>query len=636
MPNLLEAAVYAKYVTYDNSPVLDNHIPVLSKNLEDFYKNLYDYKETIEEAVNDVIKISLRVAWNCYDKVTKIINNNPENINKLMYNSDMCDSVNASNIRKASDLFEYMFLNNGYKSPVIRNIACKIDPENTSSIIEDLNRHFETEGLNHKKSGLINFYIKENTNLVSDHHLQGNSIGFNITPYITRLSQTTTGPVSTEANIIEFKFNLGFDFDSFVNYFLIHAIHNDNPDEIETMEDFIANNMKEYNRFVYDLSKRITVEVLDSYRNINGYFDKFNFKASKLCESMLKSDLYQDVVGKIRYLLRYNLKRDNDVSRDASFNKNFNINDDRMLLANIFDNIEDNHYVESNDQESLLEFKFIPNTSHYGSDNLELQLNQIVSRAYMYTFSRFFRNEILVEYSYSSDYILEQTRVAYYKEFDKKYDLGELFIQTDSISDYNLKDYFQETLRNFKKNSYFHTYKSRINANGEKFTFLNSKSDKFLGVYVFGVCVLLRKIMKFISMLEERKTLFNEEFDGRLKANLRDIIIDRIQILGKMLSDSVYPYPAISRMNHTAYQRMGFNKFAFMLHIRTNHMSEYNIEECNANYNDNIEKLLKMISKEDEANKCECILCEKYKTLRKSNFRKAINDFIDNYVIYPL
>ena len=317
----------------------------------------------------------------------------------------------------------------------------------------------------------------------------------------------------------------------------------------------------------------------------------------------------------------------------SQFNKIF----DENVLNTIFENYTNNYF----DNDPNIE---IPSTQYFDpSDSTICGVNKqvlgLLIYYYNYTFVHYFEDEVLVEYSkcnkFRTDDIIKNNKDCYYtREFDKKYDFQDLLIQTSSIPDYNLRDFFQTIIKDTNKTSQFALFewrKTGKNSN-ERESFLNSKYKRIWNIYIFGFVTIFKKIIDNYSVIKgenfKRSKLFDELHDKNLNT-----MSDLIRIITKI---SVSGFPnRIDNMTSVGLSQ----KHMFILSFIRNHFKSDIYRICNLN-RDLIKKFNKDVAEEyckaenDYVNKID--VCYRYNLNRFTNgdeTEKYLNSIIQDIII---
>lgn len=583
------------------------------QNPELIYSDIYENQELFNEAVNEILVGALKVTYKIYEKVNTIVNSNKEKISNLLYQTG-----NQTNQNISRDTLCELLWSNKLKTRFLANF---IVPSFKESIIQELQSHFENK-LNYKFSNyksdfvLFEFNLRPLSNLVSTVMNNSSGIGFTIVPRFLGCKDETISSDYHSTNLPQAKYVIYFDFDSVVNYFVTNAKFSNSPEDIETIESFVENNMSTFNSLVYDLSRRIIVELIDRINSINNNFDKFNSKLSIVTEEINKSDLNKSIVNKMRYLLRSTLSQ--TFVDDGEFNRLFNHIDN--LNANDYKVNGHGWSYFSNELSALC---IIPDVS-----DDQYNISTLITNLYNYAFSVYFSNEVLVILNYGPKVgnILDKTdnKYSYCREFDKKYDLIELLTETEKLSDYNLRDYYKELFKNFKSSSTFTPFMSKNMPNGEKEAFLNSKATRILSLYSYGIMVFFDKLYDYVKQISANKANVNPKYDSKLSTTIRETIRNKAYILKDLFMRTINPD---SGYGIDTFVKEGFSKLAFLISVSKNHIATNNSlpdKDCTEG------KLLELIGKDYQLDE----------TINNSQYYKSIGDnmetLVNNIVVYPL
>lgn len=583
------------------------------QNPELIYSDIYENQELFNEAVNEVLVGALKVTYKIYEKVNTIVNSNKEKISNLLYQNSNQTNQNVSR----DTLCELLWSN----KPKTRFLSNFIVPSFKESIIQELQSHFENK-LNYKFNNyksdfvLFEFNLRPLTNLVSPISDKSSSIGFKIVPKFVGCKDSTISSDFHSTNLPQAKYVIYFDFDSIIDYFIINAKFSESPEDVETIESFVENNMAKFNSLVYDLSRRIIVELIDRINSINNNFDKFNSKLSIVTEEINKSDMNKSIVNKMRYLLRSTLSQ--TFVDDGEFNR----------LFNQIDNLKANDYKVNGHGWSYFsnELSGICMAPDISDD--QYNISTLITNLYNYAFSVYFSNEVLVILNCGprTGNILDKTesKYSYCREFDKKYDLIELLTETEKLSDYNLRDYYKELFKNFKSSSSFTSFPSKTMPNGEKEAFLNSKAARILSLYSYGIMVFFDKFYDYIKQISANKANINPKYDSKLSTSIRETIRDKAFILKDLFMRTINPD---SGYGVDTFVKEGFSKLSFLISVAKNHISNNN----SLPDKDRTEgKILELIGKD------YCL----DETIDNSQYYRTISDnmetLVNNIVVYLL
>lgn len=574
---------------------------------EEIYSTIYENQDFFDGAVNETITGALKVVYKIYEKVNSIVNSNKERVSDYLSYSD------EPNQKITKTVLNKILWSGATKTRFLANF---IVPSVKQSIIEEINNHFENDIVWKSKTDsaytpLVRFALKPITNLISSENCFGSSVAFKIVPKFEGCKEPGIDNQYNDSTIPTTRYIVYLDFDSLIDYFISYANFADSPEDVETIESFVETNMATFNKLVYDLSRRIIIELLDRINSVNNNFAKFNSKLNIVTEEINKSEMNKSIVNKMRYLLRSTLSQ--TFVDDGEFNR----------LFNKIDNINANDYAVNGAN------------SIYYDDELSAvagsitNIPELVSNLYNYAFSVYFSNEVVVtlDYGPKEDNILDKTysKYSYSREFDKKYDLIDMYTQTEKISDYNLRDYFQDLIKKFKLNSNFTPFCCKTMSNGEKEAFLNSKATRIVALYSYGMAVYFDKISKYIQEIGANKANINSKYDSKLCSSLRDTIKDKIFILKKFFVSSFDYIDNNSSINYMNQQcaEEGFSKFGFLLSVVGNHKSLAN----SLPQKDTAEgKLLDIIGKDYESD--ETIDNSIIYHIIESNANKLVNDLV--------
>lgn len=583
------------------------------QNPELIYSDIYENQELFNEAVNEVLVGALKVTYKIYEKVNTIVNSNKEKISNLLYQNGNQTNQNVSR----DTLCELLWSN----KPKTRFLANFIIPSFKESIIQELQSHFANK-LNYKFNNyksdfvLFEFNLRSLTNLVSPVMDNSRGVGFKIVPRFVGCKDSTISSDFHSTNLPQAKYIIYFDFDSFIDYFVTNAEFSESPEDVETIESFVENNMSKFNSLVYDLSKRIIVELIDRINSINNNFDKFNSKLSIVAEEINKSDMNKSIVNKMRYLLRSTLSQ--TLVDDGEFNR----------LFNQIDNIKANDYKVNGHgwsyfSDELSALCIIPDIS-----DDQYNISTLITNLYNYAFSVYFSNEVLVILNYGprENNILDKTdsKYSYCREFDKKYDLIELLTETEKLSDYNLRDYYKELFKNFKSNSSFTSFPSKTMPNGEKEAFLNSKATRILSLYSYGIMVFFDKLYDYVQQISANKANINPKYDSKLSTSIRETIRDKAFILKDLFVRTINPNSGYSV---DIFVKEGFSKLSFLINVAKNHIiTNGSLPDKNCSKGKILELIGKDYQSDETIDNSKCYY----------NINETMGTLVDNIVVYPL
>lgn len=624
LPTIMDRSVTLELNCPENTKL--NPKPI---DFVEIYNNIYENYENIIESTTEVFKSALKTAYAGYNKILEIRNENVEKFDKIVgcTDSPQIDNVIDADPKQSID---NVICNILFKYHDGARVICEHEyTENALDIGDMLDRYNDSQKI--PLYGIENSYeIRPSTNRNSAFVLD--TIIFKIRPILKNINLGIDNkpiPVIDHLKVL-------YDYISICNFCLANSDFVKDVEEITTEELFIENNIVKFNSVIQDLSKKIILEMFDRISDIYGNFDKFNDKLTCASRELRESDIYQNVLRKIEWMKKSNINQTNPAESKteiSQFNKIF----DENVLNTIFENYTNNYF----DNDPNIE---IPSTQYFDpSDSTICGVNEqvlgLLIYYYNYTFAHYFEDEVLVEYSkcnkFRTDDIIKNNKDCYYtREFDKKYDFQDLLIQTSSIPDYNLRDFFQTIIKDTNKTSQFALFewrKTGKNSN-ERESFLNSKYKRIWNIYIFGFVTIFKKIIDNYSVIKgenfKRSKLFDELHDKNLNT-----MSDLIRIITKI---SVSGFPnRIDNMTSVGLSQ----KHMFILSFIRNHFKSDIYRICNLN-RDLIKKFNKDVAEEyckaenDYVNKID--VCYRYNLNRFTNgdeTEKYLNSIIQDIII---
>lgn len=531
-------------------------------NPEDFYYQLYNKYEIFTKVIDLTFRSALEVVYKIYDKWTKIISSNTEKVKEL-YNFNHDESP-INMLRHIIDTSGF----NDRQGHIPVDIGSIFDPEDMSTIANKLNDEFGNISFSgyesYNKDILFNFTVKNSTEIAVSPFSR--SITFKVKPRLCKCAVSGVGNNTLNPQIGIYDYDIDIDFASFVRFVNNASKFPDGPESIFELQSFIDDNMANLNRYIEPIAKRIVLEIMDCYTNTTSNFDKFNSKASALVYSILNSEDIKNVLGKVKYLMRSGIGTELDENVAVSDIGLYDFTDNRNFISNILNKIEtDNYYTHSDPIESL-----------YYCVNDKENIKKIPETLYNYAFSTFFSDTVVWEFPVenTSDIVII-SKLRYCREFDKKYDLVEIYNNIGKLSDYNLRDFYQTIIRDIKKESMFTYIECDKCANGEKESFLVSKAHRFVILYGLAFSIVFNKIVDLVTMLQDSRNMISNK-DNKLNSELYNIISDTAKNFASYIAEVVFIDKKCTDEGENDYYlrkliSKGYNKLSFMISILNKH-----------------------------------------------------------------
>jgi hypothetical protein len=278
------------------------------------------------------------------------------------------------------------------------------------------------------------------------------------------------------------------------------------PDELpelldsgETVRDeYIRSVLGEYVNFGEKIARRIVMEIYDMSYNISGnwrhFLQKFIGSYNKL---LVSNPDTMNLVTKVNYFANFSsshidprMAKETDSTNHETFENIFKyINDDYSSIA------YDDQFIN----------QMFAAISDYSSSNKEEFILHQASILFRKTFTVFFENAVLInfyrKYGNNGHYSKSMEMCSYTREFYRPYDFGDLLRKASSISDYNIRDFIQTIISEFKscRNSIYDPGKL---ANGEYMFFMYSKLSRKLWMELSNLLIFTSKL---IGMMEQTK-----------------------------------------------------------------------------------------------------------------------------------
>lgn len=601
-----------------------------------FYSNIYDNYQNIVSVVELIFNYTLQEYYNAFDKWSKIINANNEKFTSLIKNYDK--DVKQDTIRTFKDFInKFNFKDDAYnnnETPL--DISSIIDLDGVNNIISELLIKIREINWRYGYSNdeTLVFNIKNSTVFKGDNPFY-NQITFNVSPVLTQIIKSGIDDVNLNPSLFILKYVINIDFNSFFNLVSHTAQFPTDPESIFDKETFVANNMTNYTKYIEDIAKRIIIEVMDVRKNTLSNFDKFNSKVTSLCKDILKSSDNQNIIGKVKYLLKSHLGSTTESMQDPQFQALFNKIDNRNLLKDALDHYENRSLFSGYSPLTSFSDAVIYSLQDNGYSSVDKTICTIYDKA----FSLFFSSTVSwsIDWDYKPDNILTKTsKMGYSREFDKKYDLVELYNDIGKLSDYNLRDFYQQLIRTVKVSSYYTPSYSKKAENGEKQSFLASKARRFVVLYALAFTIFIKKVISYVECLNANKTTyFTKVFsdDEQLNSSLITIIKNTLSFIINYIAnisqiDTCLFIPSNYSIREI-YNR-GYTKLAYMLSV----LGKYN-DEIVQNNKFNYKPLIDLLEL-DKDHKESCFKISYDLSSTNDDVIDALHKYVDQYIIGDL
>ena len=542
------------------------------------YEKLYQSYSTIVSAVEAWFNSGLKTAYAAFDSIIKAKESNTEAFLKnvlLVSNSVILSDPNAFMRHLVKNISEHDLNICGN----INHDAMDANAHELESVLDSL----VSGEQNH--NSLLYYKVENSYEIRPDPRLKISSIRqsliFKIRPILKCILHSTL--YNDMSNLIPVcKYDVLLDYNSICNYCIGNATYPNNIEEIVDEETFINNNMYKFKGVINDISRKIILEIFDRITDISGNFDKFNSKTSTLTRSILKSDLNNSVINKLRYLCRSTLSE--ELPGDSKyFNDLFNKIDDRNIFSEIYDRYKANDgfnpYLEKYTGDII---DNIINCNHAYYNGVKEKIENLCYIYYGFAFSHFFEDEVIYEYldksyydGYDEDDIIEHNKpIIYAKEFDKKYDYNDLLIQTTKIDDYNLRDFYKLIINESITGSSFYYIENYRLKNGERETFLVSKAKRCVACYLLGFMMTIKRLMDYISLLESKKVEPKQsDLCDKLCISIKETIDLYANRIKRLTSDAILDnISEFFGQNCSSFSHGTYPKLDYMISILTNHI----------------------------------------------------------------
>jgi len=494
-------------------------------------KKLYLSYNDFTDAVNRCIETGAGIIWDSYQKFVKLKSANPEKykeaieemvkINDNSLYSPFTTSLNnlTDNKKVKEELVKEYTKSNGMetiKDPAdkecFRRFITNILLDNHNSDIPAiLNKNEYFDEIAKLRFGLQN--IKSNFRFDVENCIEYtahrsdcffctanlSSIAFKIKPFIERISLTTGSSIYDSIPVVNYR--VCIDMHKLITWMMNNCKL---PDELpefidsgETVRDeYIRSVLGEYVNLGEKIARRIVMEIYDMSYNISGnwrcFLQKFIGSYNKL---LVTNPDTMNLVTKVNYFANFSESHIDPRMAKETDSMNYE------TFENIFKYINKD-YDSSDDQFINQMFTAI---SDYSDSNKEEFILHQASILFRKTFTVFFENAILINfyrrYDNNGHYSKSIEMGSYTREFYRPYDFGDLLRKASSISDYNIRDFIQTIISEFKscKNSIYDPGKL---ANGEYMFFMYSKLSRKLWMELSNLLILTSKL---IGMMEQTK-----------------------------------------------------------------------------------------------------------------------------------
>ncbi len=587
------------------------------------YKNIYQNNEIINNCVSIVIKGAIRVAYKFNDKLTKIIASNPEKYIKLCGYSD---NVTIQNNEIYNELISMLMDSNVIDIPEF------IDGDVTREIVEKI----KSELYDYNNSNLIEYDLRNSLAVRPTKHLNSkDTIIFKVIPFIDKILNSGIGEYSLNPNLITCKYRIDFDFISLVTFMINNCNYPKTNEEVLGEEEFINENMNKFGTLMSDLSNRIIIELIDRVEDINNNFDNFNKKSATLCRDILNSQDSSNIIRKVRFLMRSHIGTNVDMDKDVVLNKAFNKIDDREYLSDILKELQTSSRLSLYTGILSADLSYILNNT----DDINKVIDDMNICLYEAAFSQFFENKIILnynQYSLNMDSIIKTSSVTYTRDFDKKYDLSSLYLNAGKIEDYNLRNFYQESIRVFKKNSTFAPLSSIKFQNGEKETFLVNKAQRFMVLYGLAFGMFLKRVYEYTQLLYQNNA--TGKYETNLNYKLRNSISDTLKNIVKYIA-----YIGDKDIHGLSNYFITFNfddsypKLSFMIKVYLKYISKLTLHNGHNNdIIDKVEKIYKLINNDEKDFITKSFNYIYNDQIYNVSLKKRMDELLDNIIIGDL
>lgn len=609
----------------DRSLSNSNNFYKFSKIPSTIYKNIYQNNEIINNCINVIIKGAICAAYKFNDKLTKNITSNPEKYIKLCGYED---NFTIQNNEIYNQLISILMNSN------IIDIPEFIDNDITNEIVEKI----KSELYDYNESDFIKYDLRNSLVVRPSQYIDSkDTIIFKVVPFIDKILNSGIGEYSLNPNLITCKYRIDFDFISFVTFMINNCDYPKSGEEVLGEDEFVNENLKKFGTLTADLSNRIIIELIDRVEDINNNFDIFNKKSAILCRDILNSQDSLNVIRKIRFLMRNHVGTNVDIDKNITLNKAFNKIDDREYLSDILKKTQTSANCSLYSGMLSSDLSYILNNKENGNKVID-DMNICLYEA---AFSQFFENKIILNYNgrynLNSDSIIETSSVTYTRDFDKKYDLSSLYLNAGKIEDYNLKDFYQESIRVFKRNSVFAPLSSIKFQNGEKETFLVNKAQRFMVLYGLAFGMFLKRVYKYTQLLYQYNATGKRETDLNYKLvnSISDTLKNIIKYITYIGDKDVY---GLSNYFITFKFEDSYPKLSFMIKVYLKYISKLTLHNGHDNDTINkVEKIYKLINNSTEKD----FVTKQFNYIYDNeiynvSLKKQMDDLLDNIIIGDL
>ena len=498
----------ADVVNYNTSQILNSfNTSVLNENVnkfgiypDTFYKSLYKMYPTISTCVYRIMEYALGLTHDLYKKWLDY-KSNPKlnyekNISKL---SNNYFSPNAAD-NKLSTSFSYfidLFLaSSSFSDPSLifnrKEYLEKVFTLNKELIDEHYNEFDDSNiyvnvGCTHNEFPMIKDNLKTFSNISNI-----NSLAFSIVPSLISIQPAANNSVS-EA-LVEIREDIAIDINRMICLFCKIYDPSSLPEFLNDGEQnkdvYIKNGLDVYKDLPDKLTKAILLELFDNYNNAYANWGQFVNKLDKHYKQALSD---KDIEIFTRKLSHYQITELDNIIFSLSTSK-------RMF--------EDDTKINMNSYNDLLSSLY---TAWVELDNNSRPIDEIGKAFICKLFTKAFSSSVMYQI-----YVIDKKLLftQYTKEFYQKYSKNELLEESVKISDYNIKDFFQSIIKDFKSEPY-KPYGQKLR-NGEYAYFMYSKSLKNIW---FDFCCTFYIVLNLSSMVKKCEKTIPNSFNLTMSLN---------------------------------------------------------------------------------------------------------------------
>lgn len=314
------------------------------------------------------------------------------------------------------------------------------------------------------------------------------SFAFKIIPSLTSISLFTSDSMK-DNTIPQFDFTVVLDINRLIRSIISFYDPSNLPEHLAEGENnkdvYIRNGMLKFKNCPEFFTRKIILEIFDNFSNVYGNWEHFIKKFKDTSDKMYKDPFVANLVTKLTH---FNMITPNLENNVFDFYSEF-CHDDDVRYLSVYNDLIDS----------------LNNDSVYHSEkNLFLTL-------FCHTFRTFFTTGTSFNLSSYQNGQIEEIKVyQYYKEFFAKYDTNALMLRTGSISDYNIRDFFQTIIKE-GNGSHIKPYQAKM-SNGENAYFMFCKMRRNIWIDLTISCMFNVKLLSLINECEKNPSVGSKFF----------------------------------------------------------------------------------------------------------------------------